>query len=203
MAWPYRLVLAGLYRAGLRPWQLTLLSLGGNGVVAWLLLSGRSILPGTLLLVAGLLDVFDGALARLRGEASRRGAFLDSVVDRISDLLVFGALFWALAGRGREVEGALALAALVVSLLVSHVRAEAEAAGLSLTEGLMQRLERYVLLMVGLIVPGALLPVLGALAALGAVTLLQRVVLAWRQLSGRGEKKSDKNRPPGLTRRGP
>ncbi|HXF57571.1 MAG TPA: CDP-alcohol phosphatidyltransferase family protein [Actinomycetota bacterium] len=187
-AWPYRLVLAGLYRAGFRPWQLTLLSLTGNGVVAWLLLSGRSFLPGMLLLVAGLLDVFDGALARLRGEASRRGAFLDSVVDRLSDMVVFGALFWALARHGDEVEAGLALAALVVSLLVSHVRAEAEAAGLSLTEGLMQRLERYVLLMVGLTAPRALLPVLALLAGLGAVTLLQRVVLAWRQLARTAKK---------------
>jgi CDP-diacylglycerol--glycerol-3-phosphate 3-phosphatidyltransferase len=191
-AWPYRVVLAGLYRAGLRPWQLTVLSVVGNAAVAWLLLAGRPFLGGMLLLLAGLLDVFDGGLARLRKEAGPQGAFLDSVLDRVSDMLVFAALFWALSGGGRVVEAGLALAALVVSLLVSHVRAEAEAAGLALTEGLMQRLERYVLLTVGLTVPGALLPVLAALAGLGAVTLLQRLALAWRQL---GRKASDGSGP--------
>jgi CDP-diacylglycerol--glycerol-3-phosphate 3-phosphatidyltransferase len=182
-AWPYRLGLAGLYRAGFRPWQLTLLSLGGNAACAWLIVTGRFFLPGILLLPAGLLDIFDGALARQRGEASEAGAFLDSVVDRASDLFVFGALFWALAGQGRKLEAALALISLVVSLSVSYIRAQAEALGLSITEGLMQRLERYVALVVGLTVPHALLPVLILLATLGGATVLQRIWSAWQQLN--------------------
>jgi hypothetical protein len=70
-------------------------------------------------------------------------------------------------------------------MLVSHIRAEAEAVGLSLTEGFMQRLERYVLLMIGLTAPGALTPVLAILTALGAFTVVQRTALAWRQLEQR------------------
>src|SRR6266542_3231489 len=66
--WPYRAILAGLYRAGVRPWQLTVASLLANVVVGWLLLTGRRFLPGALLIPAGLFDVFDGAVARLRGE---------------------------------------------------------------------------------------------------------------------------------------
>ena len=125
----------------------SLLSLATNGIIGWLLITGRRFLPGVLLLVAGLLDIFDGGLARLRGTAGRAGAFLDSVVDRISDVVLFGCLFWSLAGQGHRLSAALALAALLVTLTVSHVRAEAEAVGLSLTEGFLQRLERYVLLM--------------------------------------------------------
>jgi CDP-diacylglycerol---glycerol-3-phosphate 3-phosphatidyltransferase len=178
--WPYRVALAGLYRAGFHAWQLTLLSLAANGVIGWLLLTGRRFVPGMLLLVGGLLDVFDGGLARLRGEASRAGAFLDSVVDRISDLILFGCLFWSLAGQGRTPAAALALTSLIVSLMVSHVRAEAEAMGLSLTEGFMQRLERYVLLMIGLTAPGALLPILSILTGLGSLTLVQRLSWSWR-----------------------
>jgi CDP-diacylglycerol--glycerol-3-phosphate 3-phosphatidyltransferase len=180
--WPYRVALAGLYRARLRAWQLTLLSLGVNAVIGWLLLTGRRFLPGMLLLPAGLLDVFDGALARLRGEDSPAGAFLDSVVDRVSDLIVFGCLFWSLAGEGRTAAAALSLSSLIVSVFVSHIRAEAEAMDLSMTEGFMQRLERYVLLLIGLTTPGALLPVLIVLTALGSVTLVQRLFSAWRQL---------------------
>jgi CDP-diacylglycerol--glycerol-3-phosphate 3-phosphatidyltransferase len=180
--WPYRVALAGLYRAGLHAWQLTLLSLAVNGVAGWLLLTGRRFVPAILLLVAGMLDVFDGGLARLRGEASRAGAFLDSVLDRVSDLIVFGCLFWSLAGQGRTPAAALALSSLIVSLMVSHVRAEAEAMEISLTEGIMQRLERYVLLAIGLTTPGALLPVLAAMTGLGGLTLVQRVFSAWRSL---------------------
>jgi CDP-diacylglycerol--glycerol-3-phosphate 3-phosphatidyltransferase len=180
--WPYRVALAGLFRAGLRPWQLTALSLLANGVIGWLLVMGRFFLSGLLLTVAGLLDIFDGGLARLRGEASRAGAFLDSVVDRVSDLILFGCLFWALAGQGRRLAAGLALSSLIVSLLVSHIRAEGEAMGLSLTEGAFQRLERYVMLMIGLTAPGALLPILVILTALGGFTVLQRAASAWRQL---------------------
>lgn len=189
-AWPYRFALAGLYRIGFLPWHLTALALATNIAVGWLLIRGDRLVPALLLLLAGLLDIFDGAVARLRGEASRAGAFLDSVLDRISDVILFGALFWSLSGQGRGPAAALALGGLVVSLLVSHVRAEGEAMGLRMTEGLMQRLERYVLLIIGLGVPGALLPVLAIVTALGAFTVVQRTTMAWRQLGGRPPRKS-------------
>jgi CDP-diacylglycerol---glycerol-3-phosphate 3-phosphatidyltransferase len=182
-AWPYRVALAGFYRAGIKPWQLTMASLANNAVVGWLLLTDRRLLPGLLLLPAGLLDIFDGGLARLRGEESRHGAFLDSVLDRVSDAIVLGCLFWSLSKQHLELQAALCMSALAISLLVSHVRAEAEAQGLTLSEGLMQRLERYVALMVGLTQPGALLPVLAVLTGLGAVTVAQRGFSAWRRLA--------------------
>lgn len=181
--WPYRFALAGLYRLGFRAWQLTLLSLVTNLIVGALLLTGQRLLPGGLLLAAGLLDIFDGGIARLRGEESRKGALLDAVVDRVSDGIVFGAIYLAEATvHENPLTAALALAGLVVSLLVSHVRAESEAAGLRMTEGSVQRLERYVGLVIGLMVPGALLPVLIGLAGLGLVTTVQRVASAWRGL---------------------
>jgi CDP-diacylglycerol--glycerol-3-phosphate 3-phosphatidyltransferase len=167
---------------GLRAWQLTALSLVANATIGWLLVTGRRFLPGMLLLVAGLLDIFDGGLARLRGEESRAGAFLDSVVDRVSDLIVLGCLFWSEAGQGRRATAALALAGLVTTLLTSHLRAEAEAVGLSLTEGFVQRLERYVLLMIGLTAPGGLLPILIVMTTLGGLTVIQRTAAAWVQL---------------------
>lgn len=181
--WPYRFALVGLYRARLRPWQLTMLSLVANLVVGALLLTGRRLVPGLLLLVAGLLDVFDGGVARLRGEDSRKGALLDAVVDRVSDGVVFGAIFLAEATVHHDrLTAGLALFGLAVSLLVSHVRAEGEAAGLRVTEGSIQRLERYAGLVIGLTVPGALLPVLAGLAVLGLVTTFQRIAAAWRGL---------------------
>jgi CDP-diacylglycerol--glycerol-3-phosphate 3-phosphatidyltransferase len=195
--WPYRWALAGLYRLRFRPWQLTLLSLLTNLVVGALLLTGRRLLPGGLLLLGGLLDIFDGGIARLRGEESRKGALLDAVVDRISDGVVFGAIYIAEATvHHNRLTAGLALAGLVVSLLVSHIRAEGEAVGLRVMEGSVQRLERYAGLVIGLMVPGALLPVLAGLAILGLVTTAQRLASVWRGLPPAGASLSPSSRRP-------
>ena len=183
MAWPYRAVLAFLLWTGIRPWQLTLLSLALNVASGVLILSGDWFAAGIVLLLAGLADVFDGAVARQRGTEGRSGAFMDSVLDRVSDMILFSTLFWVLAERGDTTYAALALVTLVVSLLVSHIRAEAEAAGLALTEGIFQRLERVLALMAGLVIPGAMRPVLVVLAALGGVTVAQRLWSAVRRLA--------------------
>jgi CDP-diacylglycerol--glycerol-3-phosphate 3-phosphatidyltransferase len=173
-AWPYRGILAFLLWTGVRPYQLTLLSLALNIAVGALIVTGGWFVAGVLLVLAGMCDVFDGSVARQRGEEKRSGAFMDSVLDRVSDAILFSCLFWALAVNGQGLEAALALVTLVVTLSVSHVRAEAEAVGVSLTEGFFQRLERFLALMVGLLIPGAMRPVLIVLTVLGGVTLLQR-----------------------------
>jgi CDP-diacylglycerol--glycerol-3-phosphate 3-phosphatidyltransferase len=183
MAWPYRAILAFLLWTGIRPWQLTLLSLALNVASGALILSGDWFAAGVVLLFAGMADVFDGSVARQRGTEGRSGAFMDSVLDRVSDMILFSALFWVLAERGDTTYAALALVTLVVSLLVSHIRAEAEAAGLSLSEGIFQRLERVLALMAGLVIPGAMRPVLVVLAALGGVTVVQRLWSAVRRLA--------------------
>lgn len=172
--WPYRAILAFLIWAGVRPWHLTLLALLLNIVTGTLIILGEWFAAGWALLAAGLCDVFDGSVARHRGQQKRSGAFMDSVLDRVSDAILFACLFWALADDGRRLDAALALFTLVVSLSVSHIRAEAEAVGVQLTEGFFQRLERFLALMIGLLVPGAMTPVLLILATLGAVTALQR-----------------------------
>jgi CDP-diacylglycerol---glycerol-3-phosphate 3-phosphatidyltransferase len=196
--WPYRAALYGLYRAGVRPWHLTILSLLTNAVIGWLLVDGLRFLPGMLLIPAGLFDVFDGGVARLRGEDSRLGAFLDSTLDRISDGILFGCLFWSEAGQGHHASAILALSTLSISLVVSQIRAEGEALSVKLSEGVFQRLERYVALMVGLTAPGALLPVLAILTALGGLTIAQRLFSAWRGLSSRGPAgAAPGSRPPG------
>src|SRR6266542_1495716 len=181
--WPYRAALVGLYRVGFRPWQLTMLSLLTNAIVGWLLVDGYRFVPGMLLIPAGLFDVFDGGVARLRGEDSRLGAFLDSTLDRVSDGILFGCLFWSEAGQDHHASAILALSTLSISLVVSQFRAEGEALGVRLSEGVFQRLERYVALMVGLTAPGALLPVLAILTGLGSITIAQRVWSAWQGLS--------------------
>ena len=172
--WPYRAILAFLIWARVRAWHLTLSALALNVVTGALILSDRWMVAGLVLVAAGLCDVFDGSIARHRGEEKRSGAFLDAVLDRIADAIVFTCLFWSLADDGRRVDAGLALFTLVVSLTVSHIRAEAEAVGVRRTEGFIERLERFLALIVGLMIPGAMRPVLIVLAALGAVTAVQR-----------------------------
>ena len=176
--WPYRAILAFLVWTGVRPWQLTLLSLLFTVVAGALIVADAWFAAGIAVFLASAADVFDGSVARLRGEAKRSGAFMDSVLDRVSDMVLFSCLFWALAADGRRVPAALALITLVVSLSVSHVRAEAEAAGVSLTEGLFQRLERMIAMILGLLIPGAMEPVLWLLAVLGGITVAQRAFAA-------------------------
>jgi CDP-diacylglycerol--glycerol-3-phosphate 3-phosphatidyltransferase len=164
-----------------RPWQLTALSLILTIVTGGLILAGAWFAAAWTLLAAGLCDVFDGSVARHRGEARRSGAFMDSVLDRVADMVLFASLFWNLAAQGERLLAALALVTLIVSLSVSHVRAEAEAAGVTLTEGLFQRLERVIAAFFGLLIPGAMGPVLVLLALLGAFTVVQR---GWTALRG-------------------
>ncbi len=174
LAWPYRAVLAFLIWTGVRPWQLTLLSPVFIVITGWQIVAGHWLVAGSSLIVGSVLDVFDGSVARHRGEEGRSGAFMDSVLDRVSDMILFSSLFWNLAAQGERLQAVLALLTLIVSLGVSQIRAEAEAAGIAMTEGLFQRLERMLALMAGLLIPGMMLPALIALASLGVFTLLQR-----------------------------
>jgi CDP-diacylglycerol--glycerol-3-phosphate 3-phosphatidyltransferase len=176
--WPYRGILAFLLWTRVKPWQLTaaspiLICLSGVFII-----TGDWFVAGWVLLAGGLCDVFDGSVARHRGEVKRSGAFMDSLIDRVADAIVFSCLFWVFADRGDSLEAMLALVTLIVSLSVSYVRAEAEAAGVRLTEGLFQRLERFLALMIALLVPGMMLPMLVLLATLGSLTVLQRSFLA-------------------------
>jgi CDP-diacylglycerol--glycerol-3-phosphate 3-phosphatidyltransferase len=99
-------------------------------------------------------------------------------MDRISDAVVLGALFLSLLKQERGTEAALALGALGVSLLVSQIRAEAESRGAKLSEGAFARAERFIALVLGLLVPGALRWALAALVGLGALTIAQRIAAA-------------------------
>jgi CDP-diacylglycerol--glycerol-3-phosphate 3-phosphatidyltransferase len=179
-AWPYRGILAFLLWTGVSPNQLTWLALAANIVCGALIVIGQWGWAGVALVVGGTFDVMDGSVARHRGEVRRSGAFMDSVFDRVADMILFSCLFWRLASAGQTTEAVLALITLVVSIGVSHVRAEAEAAKVVVSEGLFQRLERMIALAVGLLIPGMMLPVLAILAVLGTATLLQRSYLAVR-----------------------
>jgi phosphatidylglycerophosphate synthase len=109
---------------------------------------------GWLVLLGGSMDIFDGRIARARGIASRRGAFLDSTLDRFAETFTYMgvAVFFA----DRRLPLFAAVLALGASMLVSYTRARGEALGVSCREGLMQRAERLVLLALAALLDGAI-----------------------------------------------
>lgn len=175
-----------LVHLGVSADSLTLASVVGNATVGVLAASGAFVPAALVLFVANSLDFLDGAVARASGKAGDFGAFLDSVCDRYSELLVyFGLVLWY--GGHADVAGlAAAFVALGGSLMVSYARARAEGLGYHGEVGLLPRPERIVLLGVGLLLAEWLLFwMLGLLAVLTNLTALQRIMHVRREARAR------------------
>src|SRR5690606_38559540 len=112
-----------------------------------------------------------------------RGAFFDSVSDRVTDALLLGGVAWHLSTTNPGRIAVLPMAVLGASMLISYERAKAEALGFDARGGLMERAERIIALGVGLLFDSILIPVLWVMLALTLVTAGQRVVKVWRQAS--------------------
>ncbi len=135
-----------------------------------------------LLILTGVPDALDGAVAKASGTSSQRGAFFDSVSDRLTDALIFGGLAWYLASEpGRLMM--LPVAVMSLALLVSYQRAKAESLGYDAKGGLMERAERFIVLAFGLLFSELLVWTLWVMLALTGVTAVQRFVKVWRQAS--------------------
>ena len=172
-----------LARAGLSPDHLTALGLALAVPAAWAIGTGRLGLGLALLICSAVPDLLDGALAKASGRATRRGAFFDSVCDRVADTLVLGGAAWYLQDRYHGHAFMLPVAVLGVSLLISYERAKAEALGFDAKGGLMERAERVIALGAGLAFSVVLLPLLWLMLALSLATAGQRFVKVWRQAS--------------------
>ncbi|MDA8062531.1 MAG: CDP-alcohol phosphatidyltransferase family protein [Actinomycetota bacterium] len=174
---------AALVRTGISPDVITAIGLAMSLPTAWAVGSGRLLLGLALLVSSALPDLLDGALAKASGRATARGAFFDSVADRVSDAMVLGGFAWYLQDRYGGHAFVLPLALLGASLLVSYERAKAESLGFDAKGGLMERAERIVVLCVGLALSPLLVPLLWAMLAATLFTAAQRFVKVWRQAS--------------------
>ena len=168
-----------LLRLGARPNHLTVLGLGVSVTAAYIFSAGRLRWGGALLAVAGLCDFFDGAVARLAGSDSDYGAFLDSVVDRYSDVAVlFGVLVYY-QQRGDTVGAALTMATLAGTIMTSYTKARAQSIGVRCDIGVVERPERLIALIAGAAFP-LLTPIMALLAVLTNVTAIQRIIYTRR-----------------------
>lgn len=171
-----------LFRLHLRPNHLTLIGLVVSLFAAGAFIAGHLRSAGLLLIVAGLCDLFDGSLARASGQVTAFGAFLDSVIDRYSDLVVLLGIVVLLA-RTPNARGALvAMAGVVGSVMVSYTKARAESIGVECRVGMMERPERMLCLIAGAMLD-LLEPALWILAVLSNITALQRIVFIRRALA--------------------
>lgn len=144
----------------------------------------KFVLAGVLLLVSGLFDLLDGAVARASNQKTRFGAVLDSTLDRAGEAaLLLGLLIFFV--RDGSFWGILLVnISLATSGLVSYIKARAEGIGLACPVGLFTRAERVVLLAAGMF-SGYMFIALAAIAALSFVTAAQRLLYVWQQLKGK------------------
>jgi CDP-diacylglycerol--glycerol-3-phosphate 3-phosphatidyltransferase len=128
-------------------------------------------------------DALDGAVAKAAGTAGPRGAFFDSVSDRVSDSLLLFGVAWYLSTTHPGQLSLLPMAVLAASLVISYQRAKAESLGFEAKGGIMERAERLILLGLGLLFDSLLIGILWVMLALTLVTAVQRFVKVWRQAS--------------------
>lgn len=167
-------------RIGLMPNTMTILGLVGNTVGAYFLSQGQMTIGGLFILAMGPVDALDGTMARLRGEAGNFGAFVDSVTDRYSELVIFGGLMIYYLQRGEWLPVVLIYAAAAGSVLVSYVRARGQSLGFDTKIGILTRMERYLVLVPALVLN---YPIIGVwiIAILANLTALQRILDIRRQ----------------------
>jgi CDP-diacylglycerol--glycerol-3-phosphate 3-phosphatidyltransferase len=165
---------AGFAASRISPNLITALSLVPAIVAGFLLARGMVRLGGVFLGISGLFDTMDGLVAKLAGRQTRFGALLDSTIDRYVEIAIFiglGVLF-------RDTVSLYGvMLALGGSLMVSYVKARAEGLGASCEVGMLQRPERFVILLLGALLGVTYLEwAIWIIAVLANLTALQRLL---------------------------
>lgn len=174
-------VVVFLARHRVSPNILTIVGMLAHFLVAWLIANGQMQLAAIAIILFAPLDAFDGALARKLGvESNGFGAFLDSTMDRLAEIALFGGFLFYYGQTGNELLTVTAYIGISGSLMVSYTRARAEALGYSCKIGILSRVERYAVLTLSLLVWR---PDIGliAIATFAYITVAQRIFHVWQQ----------------------
>ena len=169
-----------LLKLGVKPNTVTFSGLVGHFVAAYFACRGQMTIAGIILLVMAPVDYLDGMMARLRGESTRFGSFVDSVTDRYSEFVILGGLLIFYVGQQDWIMCLVVYLAATGSVLVSYIRNRAELINYEAKIGVLTRLERYIVLIPGLIfnIPKIAIWIL---AILSQFTALQRVFYVRQQ----------------------
>jgi CDP-diacylglycerol--glycerol-3-phosphate 3-phosphatidyltransferase len=167
-------------RLGIYPNTMTILGLVGNVIGAILIATGHMTIGGIVVLLMGPVDSLDGTMARLRGMPCEFGAFVDSVTDRYSELVIYGGLLYYFIQKAEWITVVGIYLAASASVLISYIRARSTSLGMETKVGILSRFERYLILAPALVFN---IPVIGIwiLAVLGHFTALQRIADVRRQ----------------------
>ncbi|MDD5544028.1 MAG: CDP-alcohol phosphatidyltransferase family protein [Acidobacteriia bacterium] len=164
----------------INPNLLTLVGLAINFYAAYLFADDRFLAAGGVVIFAGLFDMLDGQVARLTNRVSDFGAFLDSVIDRYSDVVLFIGLLIYYARMRRFFYVVLVAIVMAASVMVSYTRARAESLIPLCKVGFLERPERIVLIIIGALF-NRMAPVLWVIAVLSNVTVFHRCIFTWRE----------------------
>ncbi len=169
-----------LNNLGLMPNTITIFGLVGNTIGAFFLSQGQMTIGGLIILAIGPVDALDGTMARLRGMEGKFGAFVDSVTDRYSELVIFGGLLYYYVDQGNVLVSMLVFLATAGSVLVSYIRSRGQSLDWDTKVGILTRMERYLVLAPTLIFN---IPIVGLwiIAIFANVTAIQRIIDIRRQ----------------------
>ncbi len=173
--WISKLLMPILSKCRIKPNTLTWLGLAINIIAAAVIATNHLLAGGLLVLLAGLLDILDGALARSTKQSTRFGALLDSTFDRLSEAVLLLGILALYLESGNTIAITVIFLALIASFLTSYVRARAEGLGLECHVGLFTRTERVIILALGLLFNQILIALL-ILVVLALVTVGQRLI---------------------------
>jgi len=184
-----------LSRIGVTANALTATGIVIAGIGSVFIGQGRLFLGFIFLILTGLPDALDGAVAKASGTSSVRGAFLDSVSDRVTDILLFCGIAWYLASNEPGRIMMLPVAVMGAAMLISYQRAKAESLGFDAKGGIMERAERFIVLALGLLISDILIPVLWVMLILTLVTAIQRFIKVWKQATSHINKPTEPHNP--------
>src|SRR6478735_477954 len=170
-------------RAGISADAITVVGLVMSVACAVSIAAGALHVGLVFMILAGIPDLLDGAVAKASGNSGPRGAFFDSVTDRVTDGLLFGGVAWYFTTISDGPLPVLPFAVYLTAALVSYIRAKADALGFDAHVGLIERAERFIVLGFGLLFTGLLAWTLWLLLVLNIITASQRFVAVWKQAS--------------------
>ena len=163
------------------PNSFTIMGFLATLIASILILKALWVAAGLMIILSGLFDLFDGVVARKLGKVTALGGFLDSVLDRYSDLLLLLALLIYYLRKGNSALVILTFFVAIGTVLIPYVRAKAESIQIPCTVGLMERAERIILLSAGALFQW-MEPILWILAILTHFTVFHRIYYVWKKL---------------------
>ena len=201
LSWPVDRLAAVLASTGIPPNAITWAALVANLWAGVLFAVGRFAAGGGMMIVAGLCDVLDGPVARRQKRVSMFGGFLDSILDRYADLILFLGLLVYYARVNRFLYAVLAGAAMAGAVMVSYAKARAESLVPTQEVGFWERPERLALMILGAL--SNRMPLVLWILAIGPnITVVHRIISTWKQMR-RGDAAAAKDNPHGANPRTP